>query len=183
VQPLPRASSEATPRQLELSLGAVLDSASVAGVALGGSVELRAWLGDVGLGLYGLWLPPHEQVIAPGQSAAFSLLVGGARGCYALLGGGRALRAAACAGFELGRFGADSQGLVASSDVHDLWLAPSVGVDLQGRVLGSLGLSSRIDVLWPLLRQQYQVDLDRPVHEIPALTIRWTVAAGGGLAL
>jgi hypothetical protein len=50
-------------------------------------------------------------------------------------------------------------------------------------VLGPLGVSSRIDVLWPLRRQEYRVDFERPVHDIPALSVRWTVAVGGDLTL
>jgi hypothetical protein len=180
--PNPDLDAERAPPALDLSLGGVLDSGSVAGWAFGVGADARGWLGDIGLGLYGLWLPPNERVIAPQQSADFSLLAAGARACYALIGSARRVRVAACAGFELGRFDADSQGLIAATRAHDLWLAPSLGLDVQGRVLGPLALSSRIDVLWPLERQEYRVDLVQPVHDIPALIVRWTVAIGGDLA-
>jgi hypothetical protein len=182
--PLAQTAEGGTPARasLELSLGALLDSASLGGWAVGGSVAARAWLERLGLGVYGLWLPPNEQAIAPGQGADFSLLGGGVRACYAPLDP-HALRLAACAGFELGRFTANSHGLRASARLHDLWSAPTLGADLQGRLLGPLALDSRFELLWPLERQEYRVDLAQPVHDVPAVTFRWVVGVSGALPL
>ena len=168
--------------QLDLTLGALLDSATLGGWSVGGTFAARGWLDRLGLGVYGLWLPPHSQEIAPRQSAELSLLGGGIRACYAPLVE-VSLRLATCAGFELGRFVADSQGLVDAERLHDAWLAPSVGADLQARMLDHLGLSSRVELLLPLERREYQVDLDQPVHDTPRLTFRWVVGVSSDFLL
>jgi hypothetical protein len=170
-------------QHLDLALGVVLDSASVAGWAVGGNLGLKLWLGDLGLGVYGVWLPSHSRTIAPAQGADFSLLAAGVQGCYRAWGDVASFSLEGCAGFELGRFSAESYGLRAASDSTDLWLAPSLGVDLRGRILGPLAAMSRIEVLLPLRRQAYLVDLDQPVHDIPALTLRWSLAVAGDLSL
>lgn len=167
-------------QRLDLALGLVLDSASVAGWGVGGQLGLRSWLGDLRLGLYGVWLPSHNKTIAPGQGADFSLLAGGLQGCHRAWGNAASFSLSGCAAFEIGSFSAESYGLRAATNSTDLWLDPSLGVDLRGRILGPLAASSRIDVLLPLRRQAYRVDLDQPVHEIPALTLRWSVGVAGG---
>jgi hypothetical protein len=157
------------------SLDAVLDSGSVGGPALGGSLGLGGWLGPLGAGAYGTWLPAHRKDIAPQQGAEFSLWLGGVRGCYQLFGGAGNLGLAPCVGFEIGQLRADSHGLREGASTRDTWLAPSVGLALQAKVLGPLAANSRLDLVLPLGRQTYRVDLVQPVYEIPALLLRWSL--------
>lgn len=173
----------ALPRTLNASLEAVLDTASVSGVALGGSLALGGWLGDLGLDVHGLWLPEREKEIAAQQRADFSLLAAGARLCYRAWGSAQGLGLAACGGMELGRFTAEGYGLVAADRVRDTWLAPSLGVDVRGKLIGHLAAVSRLELLAPLRRQTYRVDLSEPVHEIPTLTVRWSLGFDADLAL
>lgn len=170
-------------RSLDLSLEALLDSASVGSAALGGSLSVAAWFGALGVDVHGAWLPAQRESIAPEQSADFSLLTAGARGCYRVWGSVGSFGLAPCAGFEFGRFSAESQGLVSATRTHDLWLAPSLGVDLRTSLLGPLAARSRIEVLLPLRRQEYRVDLVQSVHEIPALTVRWSVGIDADVPL
>lgn len=179
----PPPAREALPSSLNASLEAVLDTASVSGVALGGSLALGGWLGDWGLTAHGLWLPAREAEIGAGQGAEFSLLAAGARLCYRAWGSAQGLGLAACGGLELGRFAAESHGLVAAERVRDSWLAPGVGLDVRGKLLGHLAARSRLELLAPLRRQTYRVDLIEPVHEIPALTVRWSVGFEADLVL
>lgn len=173
----------ALPSTLNASLEALLDTASVSGVALGGSLALGGWLGDWGLSAHGLWLPAREAAIGAGQGAEFSLLAAGARLCYRAWGNARGLGLAACGGLELGTFTARSHGLVAAGRVSDTWLAPGVGLDVRGKLLGYLAARSRVELLAPLRRQTYRVDLIEPIHEIPALTVRWSVGFEADVAL
>jgi hypothetical protein len=168
--------------RLDLSLGALLDSATLGAWSVGGTFAARGWLDRLGLGVHGVWLPPHSREIARGQGAELSLLGGGVRACFAPVIEST-LRLATCAGVELGRFDANGHGLVDAARLQDLWLAPSVGADVQGRVLGDLGLSSRLELLLPLERREYRVDLDQPVHDTPRLTFRWVVGVSTDFVL
>ncbi|MEY4550945.1 MAG: hypothetical protein RL685_7140 [Pseudomonadota bacterium] len=178
--PLPRAPQ---PKSLSASLEALLDTASVSGPALGGSLALGGWLGDFALDAHATWLPAREEEIRAGQTADFGLLAAGARLCARLWGSAQGLGLAGCAGMEVGRFSAESFGLVAAGRVQDTWLAPSLGVDLRGKLLGPLAARSRLELLAPLRRQEYRVDLSEPVHEIPALTVRWSLGFEADWAL
>jgi hypothetical protein len=146
-------------------------------------VALAGWLGDFGLDAHGVWLPAREAQIASGQSAEFSLLAAGARGCFRFWGNAQSLGLAVCAGMELGSFAAESRGLLQAGSVRDTWLAPSLGLDARGSLLGHLAARSRLELLAPLRRQTYRVDLVEPVHEIPALTVRWSLGFDADLAL
>jgi hypothetical protein len=130
-----------------------------------------------------VWLPAREEEIAAGQTAEFALLAAGARLCARLWGSAQGLDLAGCAGMEVGRFSAESFGLVAAGRVQDTWLAPSLGVDLRGNLLGPLAARSRLELLAPLQRQEYRVDLSQPVHEIPSLTVRWSLGFEADWAL
>lgn len=178
--PLTRA---ALPKSLNASLEALLDTASVSGPALGGSLAVGGWLGDFALDAHAVWLPAREEEIGAGQSAEFALLAAGARLCARLWGSAQGLSLAGCGGMEVGRFSAESHGLVAAGQTQDPWLAPSLGVDLRGHFLGPLAARSRLELLAPLRRQEYRVDLSEPVHEIPALTVRWSLGFEADWAL
>ncbi|HWO10801.1 MAG TPA: hypothetical protein VNN80_15010 [Polyangiaceae bacterium] len=168
------------PLRLALAADGVLDSASLGGLAWGVSLELQGWWRRFGVGAYGVWLPPRATQLGTGQSAEFSLLGGGLHACY------RApadwLWVSPCVGMEVARFEADSAGLRSGRDVRDVWLAGTAGVAFGSRVLGQLGLHSRVEIVLPMRRQEYLVDEDQPIHRVPAATLRWLVGidAGGG---
>jgi hypothetical protein len=170
-------------KSVDASLELLLDTASVSGPAVGGSLALGASLADFACDVHGVWLPAREERIGAGQSAEFSLLAAGARLCHRLLGSAQAMRLGVCAGMELGRFSAESHGLAVAGRVQDTWLAPSLGVDLRSNLLGPLAARSRLELLAPLRRQIYRVDLVEPIHEIPALTVRWSLGFDVDLAL
>jgi hypothetical protein len=165
------------PQRLAIAADMVLDSATLGGLAGGAAVEFQGWLARFGLGLYGLWLPPRALDIDAGQHAEFSLLVGGLRACYAIPADW--LSVAACVGGEIGALDAHAKGLRQGQDPRDLWLAPSLGVVFGGKVLGSLGLHSRVELLLPTLRQEYRVDLEQSIHRVPEATLRWSLGIDG----
>lgn len=160
------------PVHLAFAGDGVLDSASLGGLAWGASLELSGRWRRVGVGGYGLWLAPRAMELGSGQEAEFSLLGGGLRVCY------RApadwLWVSPCLGAELASFAADSVGLRAGRDVHDLWLAGTVGLAFGSPILDGLGLHSRVELVLPTRRQEYLVD-DEVVHRVPAATLRWLI--------
>jgi hypothetical protein len=84
---------------------------------------------------------------------------------------------------ELGRFTAETSGLLFGSSALDDWRALSLGLDLRGSVLGQLAARSRLELVFPLQRQTYRVDRVATVHEIPVLTVRWSLGFDAGVAL
>ena len=54
-----------------------------------------------------------------------------------------------------------------------------MGVAFGSRVLDSLGLHSRVELVLPTGRQEYLVD-DEVVHGVPAATLRWLVGIDAG---
>jgi len=167
------------PVRLAVAADGVLDSASLGGLGWGASLEVSGWWRRFGVGGYGLWLAPRATELGSGQQAEFSLLGGGLRLCH------RApadwLWVSPCLGAELASFGADSAGLRAGRDVSDLWFAGTASVAFGSRVLGALGVHSRVELVLPIGRQEYLVD-DQVLHSVPAATLRWLVGidAGGG---
>lgn len=161
------------PRRLALGAELVLDSATLGGLVGGAAVEAQGSLGRLGLGLYGLWLPPSSHGIGTRQSAELSLLVGGLRACYSVPADW--LLVAACVGGEVGALDAQVEGLRDGRDQSDLWLAPGAGVGFGGKLVAGVGLRSRVEVLFPILRQQYRVDLEQAIHSVPEATLRWSL--------
>jgi hypothetical protein len=165
------------PRRLALAADMVLDSASLGGLAGGAAVEMQGWLARFGLGLYGLWLPPRALSIDARQHAEFSLLAGGLRACYAVPADW--LSVGACVGGEIGALEANTEGLREGQEPSDLWLAPSMGLAFGGKLLGALGVHSRVEVLFPIRRQEYRVDLEQSIHRVPEATLRWSLGIDG----
>jgi hypothetical protein len=167
------------PQRLSIAADMVVDSATLGGLAGGAAVEVQGWLARFGLGLYGLWLPARALAIDAGQHAEFSLLVGGLRACYAVPADW--LSVAACVGGEVGGLDARAEGLRDGQDPRDLWLAPSLGVAFGGKLLGALGLHSRVELLFPTHRQEYRVDLEQAIHRVPEATVRWSLGLDGDI--
>lgn len=157
-----------------MSASILLDSGSVASVALGAALSARARFERVNVGIYGVWFPERTEAIAPAQGIDFSLLAGGLRGCHLLLESAT-LEAGACIGFELGALRAASHGLLAGRDRRDIWLAPTLGLELGWHVLPNLSLGSRLEAAVPLEEHRYVVDLDNTVRTTPDVVLRWSL--------
>jgi len=166
--------ADAPDRGIGVGASVLLDSGSVASVAVGAALSARARFEPVNVSLYGVWLPERTEEIAPAQGIDFSLLAGGLRGCHLLLGSAT-LEAGACIGFELGALRAASHGLLAGRDRRDTWLAPTLGLELGWRVLPNLSLGSRLEAAVPIEEHRYVVDLDNTVRTTPDVALRWSL--------
>lgn len=172
VAPTESTREPAAPWLLALSADAVLDSGLLAGVgwgvAAGAQVEHRGW----STGVYGVWLPERAEDVGPGQGADFQWLAAGLRGCRQV--SSASLRVHGCAGLELGALSAAGFGLSQAADSSSLVLAPVLGAGVSWP-LERWALTSRLEGLLPLPRQEYTVDAGRRIHETPALVVRWTL--------
>lgn len=166
---------------LALSGDAIMDLASLGGAAFGGSVQAQARLGALGLGVYGLWLAPRENAVAPGQHVEFSLLAAGVRACYRA--NERAVEVDVCGGFELDSLQALSVGLLGARNRRDTWLAPTWGAELGWRLTGGLRIEARLEALLPLSQEEYVVDVDQLVHRVPGATARLALGLVGNFSL
>jgi hypothetical protein len=161
-------------RGIGVGASVLLDSGSVATVALGAALSARARFERVNVSIYGVWLPGRTEEVAPAQGIDFSLLVGGLRGCHLLLESAT-LEAGACIGFELGALRAASHGLLAGRDRRDTWLAPTLGLELGWHVLPNLSLGSRLEAAVPIEEHRYVVDLGDTVRTTPDVALRWSL--------
>jgi hypothetical protein len=156
--------------RLALSADALLDLNSLPSAAPGLRVQGRVQIGLASLALYGAFLPGSELAVGAREQVEFSLLAGGARVCYLPPGG--ALSLAACAGGEVGRYSADGGELNDARRVHNLWLAPSAGLELGVAFSRSFGAELGADVFVPLVRSRYAVNDTELVFRPPEAAIR-----------
>jgi hypothetical protein len=154
-----------------LGVGALVDSAALGGASLGLEVHGAARLDRWSLGLSGVYLPGHQtDVRADGQWVELALLAAGPRVCHRLLTG--AVRADACAGFELGRLTATGVGLRGARETSDWWLSPSLGLGLDWLLFSDVSLAAHVDGLTPLAREEYVINETEAVHRVPAALLR-----------
>jgi hypothetical protein len=120
--------------------------------------------------LFAAWFPGAEKTVAPNQSAEFSLVVAGARVCYALDHG--LVDTALCAGFEAGQISARGAGLLEARQARDLWLAPDIGLALRAEPWSSFALGAHAEAIAPLLRQGYGIDQTESIYHVRSLGVR-----------
>jgi hypothetical protein len=156
-----------------LAFGAdlVMDLSSLPSVTPGVGVHARVGRERWQLALYGAFLPPRELALGAEQGVDFSLLAGGARGCFSALES--ALFPAACAGVELGRFSADGVGLRDARRADNLWLAPAAGLELNPELWHGVFADVRADALLPLIRKHYAVNDSDDVFRPPPVALRF----------
>jgi hypothetical protein len=171
--------AEATPssaaQHMGLALGVegLVDSSTLADVALGASVQAQWRLGNYGLGGYAVFLPAQRRAVSAQEYVEFSHFSAGLRACGAIAGG--PLGVDVCAGGEAGTVSAWGRGLVDARQANNLWLAPSVGLLGRWRGIATGALTSRLELLFPLLRQPYVINGTQTVHETPSWTARWAL--------
>ncbi len=144
------------------------------GVALFGGLR---W-SELRLAVFVAWLPGADKSVGPDQSVSFSLFTGGLRACYAL--GHGLVDTALCAGGELGQLSASGSGLFRAQNVHDLWLAPQLGLELNAPIERSFGLHVRADAIFPVLRRGYAINETDDFHRTSSVALR--AAAGAWVA-
>jgi len=168
------------PLAWQLGVDAVADSSTLAGPSLGASIQSQLRVGAWGFGAYGLLLPARSRDVV-GGSVEFEQWALGMRVCRALWPARPerdgeppgAWRLDGCAGAELGRFLGSGSGLNrARNQVHDSWLAPSVGLHVGWHAFPHAGLVGRIEAVLPLQRENYVINVDEEVHETPTVTAR-----------
>jgi hypothetical protein len=82
------------------------------------------------------------------------------------------LEVQSCAGVEAGQVTARGLGLLQAQEVTELWLAPSLGLGARWAAGTGGAIRSRVELLAPLLRHRYLVNVADPVHATPGLTLR-----------
>jgi hypothetical protein len=154
------------------ALGAELlvDAHSLPAVALGPAVIGALRWDELSLALFAAWFPAAEKTVAPNQRAEFSLVVAGARVCYAL--GHGLVDTALCAGFEAGQISARGAGLLEARQARDLWLAPDIGLALRAEPWSSFALGAHAEAIAPLLRQGYGIDQTESIYHVRSLGVR-----------
>jgi hypothetical protein len=166
----------AAPLAWQLGADAVVDSSTLAGPALGASIQSHMHLADWAFGAYGLVLPARRRDVGMSGSVEFEQWAAGLRLCRALWNG--AWRVDGCLGAELGRFAGRGSGLNQTrNEVRDRWLASSAGLHLGWHVFPHAALVGRVEAVFPIQREKYVINVDDEVHETPHVTAR----AGLGL--
>lgn len=167
------------------SLGAVLraeallDTASLGGMVIGGAAELGVRWRALGLRAYGLGLPSRQIRLAQEQSVELSLWAAGLRGCYRAADGLPQIDV--CGGAEVGAFGAAGRNLVDAQARRDLWAAATWGALLGVEVAEHLQAGARLEAVLPLSRERYLVNQNELVHEMSAASVRLALSLAGTL--
>jgi hypothetical protein len=181
----PEAPSSSPPTEIPVSAGALqlganalVDGAALRRAALGVELSFGWRWGALELAAYGAWLPPQRYVQGSRGTADFALLSGGIRAGYALAVG--VVDLAGYISLELGRLSARGVDLIDARTFHDLWVAPSAGVQLEKRIAAGWSLVARAGALLPLTREGYDINADERIHRPAALGVRGS--AGVGLA-
>lgn len=158
---------------------ALLDTASLGGLALGVGGEAGARWRALGLRVYGLGLPSREVRLAPSQTVELSLWAAGLRGCYRASAGLPHIDV--CGGAEVGAFGAAGRGLADARERHDLWAASTWGTWFGLDLAEHLQAGARVEAVIPLSRARYFVNGDDLVHEMREASLRLALSLGGTL--
>lgn len=171
------APTESTPEPpapwvLALAADAVFDSGLLAGVGWGAAAGVQLSHRGWSSGAYGVWLPERTLGLGRGQGVDFQWLAAGARGCRQVLSS--PLELDACVGIELGSLRASGYGLSQAVESSALVFAPLLGASVSWPQQ-QWALTSRVDAMLSLPRQEYTVDAGRRIHESPALVVRWTL--------
>ncbi|HTV20764.1 MAG TPA: hypothetical protein VMG12_18900 [Polyangiaceae bacterium] len=158
---------------------ALLDTASLGGLALGAGAELGVRWGAIGVRAHGVGLPSRQIRLAPSQFVELSLWAAGLRGCYRV--SDNELLLDVCGGGEVGAFGAAGKGLVDASSRRDVWGATTWGAWLGFDVTEHLQAGARLEAVLPLSRERYLVNRNEVVHEVSGASLRLGLSLGGTL--
>ncbi|HTV19291.1 MAG TPA: hypothetical protein VMG12_11485 [Polyangiaceae bacterium] len=165
--------NEPVPLAWQLGAEGVVDAATLAGPALGASVQTGVRVAAWGFGAYGLVLPARRHEVL-GGNVEFEQWALGLRACHRLWASDWSLDG--CVGAELGRFVGSGRGLNRRrNEVSDPWLASSAGLQLGWHALPHAALVGRVEAVVPLLRENYVINGDDAVHETPLVTGRVSV--------
>jgi hypothetical protein len=158
---------------------ALLDTATLGGLAFGVAAEAGVRWRAIGLRAYGLGLPSREVRLAPSQSVELSLWAAGLRGCYRAAAGLPLVDV--CGGAEVGAFGAAGRGLADARERRDVWAATTWGTWFGLDVAEHLQAGARLEAVIPLSRERYYVNQNDRVHEMREASLRLALSLGGTL--
>ncbi|WP_437878103.1 hypothetical protein [Sorangium sp. So ce513] len=149
----------------------VLDASALPAVAPGAGVAAGALLGAVRAEASGTYFGTQKALVpATSMGGDVWLASGGLRLCYASRH--KDLEVGPCAGLEAGVMSATGFGVTSPGSNRALWLAPQLGA------LATYALSDRVrvplavDVLFPVVRDEFVLVGIGSVHRIPAVTVR-----------
>lgn len=113
--------------------------------------HLRAELGA------SVWVPQDARIAGhPGAGGHFRLVAGRARGCYRF--GEHALDVAGCAGADLSWISAEGLGVRTPARGNQWLVSPALGVELEWRAFGPIGLFVSADLSVPVGIRPFVID-------------------------
>lgn len=163
-----------------LSAFVLADSGSLprAGAGVGLGAELHS--AQLAFRAQGILLFEQHAALRSGASAPgadLSLMLGSASACWSPFGGfGASLAAFGCAGWELGRLGAEGTGVEVALRGAQLWTAPRLDVGLSWALAGRwLQGTVQLSALAPLKRDDFFLRDVGAVHRPPGAVGRLTI--------
>jgi hypothetical protein len=158
---------------------ALVDTASLGGLALGVGAEVGMRWRAIGVRAYGVGLPSRQIRLAPSQYVELSLWAAGLRGCYRAADGLPIVDV--CGGAEVGAFGAAGRGLADARERRDVWGATTWGAWFGVDLAEHLQAGVRLEAVLPLSRERYLVNRSEVVHEMAGASLRLALSLGGTL--
>jgi hypothetical protein len=158
---------------------ALVDTASLGGLALGAAAEVGVRWPAIALCAYGLGLPSRQVHLVPSQWVELSLWAAGLRGCYRAVAGVPLVDV--CAGAEVGAFGAAGRGLADARARRDVWGATTWGTWFGVALAEHLQAGARFEAVLPLTRERYLVNSNDVVHQMSGGSLRMALSLGGTL--
>lgn len=155
------------------SLGGIVDTQSLPGVAGGLQAGLGVEYGGLLLGASGRYLFGRATTAAdhPSARATIDLAAAALESCYFLSLSD--WRLGPCAALELGRLRAESEGVTDPSAGRTLWLAVDAGVVARWRFRAPWGLSLGLSAIAPLQRPTFEITgISEPVYAVKPVSFR-----------
>ncbi|MBX3190028.1 MAG: hypothetical protein KF819_23585 [Labilithrix sp.] len=161
-----------------LGLGASLatDGTTLPAVAAGGAAALAWTPGPARLEVSGSYFVAQSETAGGSAAgAALTLVVLGARGCWALARG--PVELSPCLGVDVHLVGARGFGAARNFDESARWAAGTGGALLRVPVAPWLALRAQADAVVPLARPRFVVENEGTVHRPSAMGARGTIGA------
>ncbi|WP_437784388.1 hypothetical protein [Sorangium sp. So ce1097] len=165
------------PREARLALrGAlrafgVLDASALPAVAPGAGLAAGALLGAVRAEVSGAYFGAQKALVPATPMGGDVWLASGAlRLCYASRH--KDLEIGPCAGLEAGVMSATGFGVTSPGSNRALWLAPQLGALATYALSDKLRVPLAVEVLFPVVRDEFVLVGIGSVHRIPAVTVR-----------
>ena len=170
------ADREAYRRSFAGMAGGATDATTLPAAALGGRIGLAWTPGRARVEIAGSYFSGQSKTTDASQAGArFTLLVAGARGCWALLRG--AVELSPCAGADVQVMRAKGFGAAQNYDASGAWLSAAGGALVRVPLGSWFALRADADAIVPLSRPTFVVEGDGAVHRPSSIGARAGIGA------